>query len=73
MLHYAKQTKKTPFLAAQGEYFGFQVTGMIEGFVWVSNFRCREFLGTKIWQVVFGWLDLSRDFGGYSKQCEGSW
>ena len=36
-------------------YSGFQVTGMIEGFFWVSNYRFRDFLG---------WLDLSMDFGG---------
>ena len=72
MLHYAKP-KKTPILAAQGvEYPGFQVTGMIEGFLGALKFRFREFLGRKIWLVFFGWLDLSRDFSGYSKQCEGS-
>jgi len=33
-----------------------------------------SFLGRKIWQVcVFGWLDLSRDFLGYSKQSEDLW
>ena len=36
-----------------GGYSGFQVTGMIEGFFWVWNFRFRNFLGTKIWQVFF--------------------
>ena len=36
-------------------YSGFQVTGMIEGFFWVSNHRIRDF---------FGWLDLSMDFWG---------
>ena len=29
----------------QGGYSGFQVTGMIEGFFWVWNFRFRDFCG----------------------------
>ena len=45
-------------------YYRFQETGTIEGFYWVWNFRFRDF---------FGWLDLSRDFWGYSKQTEDSW
>ena len=31
------------------------------------------FLGKKIWQVFFGWLDLSRDFFGVLKMFLGSW
>ena len=31
------------------------------------------FLGGKIWQVSFGWLDLSGHFFGYSKQSEDLW
>ena len=34
---------------------------MIKGFFWVWNFWLWDFLGGKIWQVFFGWLDLSRD------------
>ena len=61
MLHYAKLRKK--ILGAQGvEYPGFQVMGMIKGLFGVLKFRFREFWGRKIWQVFFGWLDLSRDF-----------
>ena len=37
-----------------GGYLGFEVTGLIEGFFGVQNFRFRDFLGTKIWQVFFG-------------------
>ena len=41
---------------------GFQVRGMIEGLFWVWNFWFwDDFVGGKIWQVFFGWLDLSRD------------
>ena len=40
---------------------GFQVMGMIEGFSSVGNF---------VKYTLFGWLDLSRDCFGYSKQSE---
>ena len=43
-----------------GRYSRFQVAGMIEGFFWVGKF----------WKVFFRWLDLRRDFFGYSKQSE---
>ena len=46
-----------------GGYSGFQVTGMIEGFFWVWNFRFRDFfgfenlasifLGSLIWVGIF--------------------
>ena len=39
----------------------------------IEIFDSEIFLGEKIWQVFFGWLDLSRDFWGYSKQSEDSW
>ena len=42
-------------------------------FFGIEIFDSGIFLGGKIWQVFFGWLDLSRDFGGYSKQSEDSW
>ena len=33
----------------------------------------RNFLGRKTWRAFFlGWLDLSRDFFGHSKQSEDS-
>ena len=35
----------------------------ILGFFWVGKFG----------NSFFGWLDLSRDFWGYSKQSEDSW
>ena len=35
---------------------------MIEGLFWVWNFWFWDyFVGGKIWQVFFGWLDVSRD------------
>lgn len=37
-----------------------------------KNFESGIFFDTKIWQAFFGWLDLSTDFFGYSKQSEGS-
>ena len=36
----------------------FQVTGMIEGFFEFVIFDFGISLGTKFWQVFFGWLDL---------------
>ena len=36
-----------------GGYSGFQVTGMIEGFSWVLNFRFRDFLGQEIFGKYF--------------------
>ena len=48
---------------------------MIEGLFWVWNFWFWDyFVGRKIWQVFFGWLDLSRDINFWIfKQCEDSW
>ena len=43
---------------SQGGYSGFQVTRMIEGFFWFEIFDSGIFLGRKIWQVFFGWLDV---------------
>jgi len=41
---------------------------------WVGNFQFRDFLVQKnLASIFFGWLDLSRDFLGYSKQSEDSW
>ena len=37
-----------------------------------ENFESVIFFDRKIWQAFFGWLDLSTDFFGYSKQSEGS-
>ena len=39
------------------------MTGMIETFLGVGNFG----------QYFLGWLDLSRDCFGFSKQSEDSW
>ena len=36
-----------------GGYSGFQVTGMIEGFLGFEIFDSGIFLGSKIWQVFF--------------------
>ena len=54
-------------------YSGFQVTGLIEGFLGMWIFPFRNFLGKKIWQVFFGgWLYFSKDFLRYLKQFEKS-
>ena len=48
-----------------GEHLGFQVTGIIEEFFGVEIFDSGIVLGgSKIWQVFFEWLDLSRVFLG---------
>ena len=49
------------------------MTGMIKDFFEFKIFDSGIFLGKKIWQVSFGWLDFSRDFFRYSKQYEDSW
>jgi len=36
-----------------GGYSGLKMTGMIEGFFWISKTRFWEFLGLEIWQVLF--------------------
>ena len=56
-----------------GGYSEFQVMGMIEGFLWVWNFRFRDFLGRKIWEVFFWVTWFKSGFFGYSKQSEDSW
>ena len=40
------------------------------GVLWISGVGDdrRIFLGRKMWEFFGGWLDLSRDFFGYSKQ-----
>ena len=53
---------------------GVQVTGMIEGFFWGLKLSSPGFFWvSKFGKHFFGWLDLSRDFFGYSKQSEDSW
>ena len=48
-----------------GGYYGFQVTGMTEGFFWVCNFRFQDIFGKDYLASIFtGWLVLSRDFWG---------
>ena len=39
----------------------------------IEFFSSGILFGRKICQVFFGWLDLSRDFFGCSKQSEDSW
>ena len=57
------------FSGSLGGYTGFQVTGMMEGSVFgFEIFDSGIFLGTKIWQVFFWYLDLSRDFLGVLKR-----
>ena len=58
-----------------GGYSGFQVSGMIVGFLGVSNFRFRDSFGYENLAIeyFFGWLDLSRNVFGYSKQSEDLW
>ena len=51
-----------------GGYPGFQVTGMIEGFFLSLKFSIPGF--GKFGKYVFGWLDLSRDFLGYSNNLK---
>ena len=65
-------------------YSGCQVTGMIGGFFGFETSFDSVFFGGGgggwgEWRVgrfgkhVFGWLDLSREFLGYSKVSEDSW
>ena len=71
-----KLKSRKPFPQRREEGGGtpkFQETGTIEGLFWVEIFNSGIFSGWKIWQVFFGWLDLSRDFFGDSKQSEYSW
>ena len=47
---------------------------MIKGFFGFENFDYGIFGGKENWQVFFfGWLDLSRDFLGYSRQSKDLW
>ena len=56
-----------------GGYSVFQVTGMIEGFWGVRNFRVRGIFGVENFgKCFFGLLDLSGDFFAYSKQSKDS-
>ena len=56
-----------------GGYSVFEVTGMIERFFGRLKYSIPGFFGgKKIWQVIFVWLDLIRDFFGYSKQSADS-
>ena len=48
-----------------GGYSRFQVTGIINGFVWVCNFWFQDFLGQD-WDVFFGRIEFTKDFFGYS-------
>ena len=46
---------------------------MIEGFFWCEIFNCRILGGLENLASIFlEWLDLRRDFIGYSKQIRGS-
>ena len=57
-----------------GGYSGFQVMGMLEGFFSGLKFSILGFFWVgKFGKYSFGWLDLRRDFLGYSKQSEDSW
>ena len=49
------------------------MTGMIEGFFGPEIFYSGIFWVGKFGKYFFGWLDLSRDCFGYSKQSEDSW
>ena len=72
VIHHQHNEMKVQYLPRG--YSGFQVTGMIEGFFGFEIFDSRIFFSRKIWQVFFfGWLDLSGDFFGYSKQSEDLW
>ena len=48
--------------------------GMLEGFFSGLKFSILGFFWVgKFGKYSFGWLDLRRDFLGYSKQSEDSW
>ena len=55
------------YLCPQGGYSGLKMMRMIKGFFRFEIFDSGIFLGRKIWQVFFGWLDLNRDFFGVLK------
>ena len=56
-------------LYSHGEYSGFQVTGIIEGFF----FDYAIFCGGKFWYVFLGWLGLSRDFFSIQNNLKIQW
>ena len=45
---------------------------LLAEFFWFENFDSGNFMARKFWQVFFGWLDLRRDYFGYSRQSEDS-
>jgi len=47
--------------------------GMIEGFFGFEIFNSGIFLVAKFGKYFFGWLDLSREFFGCSKQSKDLW
>ena len=53
------------------------MTGIIEGFEIFNSGIFFFFFGGggvgKFGKYLFGWVDLSKDFFGYSKQSEVSW
>ena len=53
----------TQIAECPGGYSTFQITEVMKGFLWVSNFCLHDFLGRKIF-VFFGWLDLRRNVLG---------
>ena len=67
-------TKRIQRLLTQGGYSRFQVTGMIEIFFGGLKFSILGFFWVvKFSKYFFGWLHLSREFWGYSKQSGDSW
>ena len=43
------------------------------GIFWVETFNSGNFWVGKFGKYFFGWLDLSRDCFGYSRQSKDSW
>ena len=56
-------------LYSHGEYSGFQVTGIIEGFFSITEFFLVENFG----KFFLGWLDLSRDFFSIQNNLKIQW
>ena len=63
-LHFTYLKERDPGPRAGGRYSGFKVTGMIEDFWGVRNFRFQDFWGEGIFgKYFFGWNDLRRVLG----------
>ena len=62
------------FILSPGGFVRISSDGDDRRIFWGLKFSIpRFFLEGKFGKYVFGWLDLSRDFLGYSKQSEDPW